>query len=116
MGRDSQDFSAQNRAVIERKERERERLQLKAEASEVGFKKLIKAALKDDRTKQNISRDCLKGYKGGMRGELPGEYDPATGRLVPKDKGELVNVQADGEAGILDKSITGYEDRYWEED
>lgn len=68
---DEQDYSVQSRAVIAKKERERERAELNYEASLEKVSEVFATALKKDKkTWDNIRRDCLDGLQGGKQGRL----------------------------------------------
>jgi hypothetical protein len=103
--------SAAESAIIRRKERERDNAEASAEAAENQLEKFFTKALDDQSTKQNVSKQCLDGFEGKLRGDL-GNIDPATGQVRIDEPNTIVRTPW----GDLDSSITGYEDKPGEDD
>lgn len=105
------DYSRQDQAVIARKERELEKTRVNAETAEDQVRKLLEKSLKDDATRRNVSRDCVDGLQGNKQSEA----------IARRRKGEsfqeiFPDELVHGAEGTTDRSVTGYEKRYWEED
>lgn len=64
------DYTRQNQVVIARKERELEKARTMAEAAEEQVRGLFEKALQDERTHQNIARDCKDGWQGKKSSKL----------------------------------------------
>jgi len=88
------DYSRQGQAACDKKQRELDRTEQKAEASEAALTKLLSRALKDDKTRANLSRDCLDGFQGRKNNTL----------------------EKAGFGALKEGEITGFEVYPWDED
>lgn len=113
---EDRDYSAESSRAVHREERRLDRIKAKAEAGEDQFKKLLRKMAKDPAQKQLLAKDCLEGYQGRKVDPRMVDISKDTTKARNMFPDELV-VSGDAEStGVTDKSITGYEDRYWEED
>lgn len=90
--------------LIERKERELERLKLKVESLEEKWTQELKKAHKDEDTRQQMAKECYDGVEG-RTGEAR-RFKKLGGGQVAHDE------HFDNEGDVP----TGSEERYWDEE
>ena len=104
MSREDKDYTRQDQIVRTRKERELDKLKDMAEASESQVRGILEKALQDDRTRQNVGRDCLEGYQG-KKGRSLGTED------------KLGRNRDAGGYNLVDEPLpTGYEKYPWDDE
>ncbi|MHA2063810.1 MAG: hypothetical protein ACXABY_05425 [Candidatus Thorarchaeota archaeon] len=104
------EYSAQSRMAIERKQRELDKAEAKAEAAERSLTKLFHKVHENKSLREKLAQDCLEGVQGK-------KTNPIMERISRGENAKAI-FQDDlvfGPEGVTDRNVTGFEDRYWEE-